>query len=195
LLPRADLFLVGNRRQGDLLLPLLLQAGFDCRQHVPIAIVPISVRGGAAVPAEAPPGPLRLINAGVDWPWRQTGAYREALLDLCRNNDKLEFIEYRGGYPGAGHPDDRSSLLSYADMQAALLAGHIGLEVGERNTEREFSHSFRAMEYLECGLPVIINAWIPLAETIRQYDAGWVIDDPAALAPLLQDLLADPAQL
>lgn len=197
LLARADLFLVGNRRQSDLLLPLLLQAGFDCRHQAPIAIVPISVRG-KVTPVAPAAAPLCLVNAGVDWPWRQAAAYRASLERLCGQHDNLVFREFRGSYPGDDSGKDgkgASTLLSYADMQAALGQGHIGLEVGERNTEREFSHSFRAMEYLECGLPVIINGWIPLAETIRQYDAGWVVDDPQALEALVLSLLADPGQV
>ena len=191
---KADHFLVGNRRQADLLLPYLLQAGIDCRERAPISVVPISARG--KTPWKDAPGlPVRLVNAGVDWPWRDFSAYRLELDRLTGGNKNLAFVEFTGKYPGFSGSDAKSNLLSYTGMQEELQRSHIGLELGERNTEREFSHSFRALEYLECGLPVIINPWVQLSEAIRQYDAGWVIDSPAKLETLLGEILADPAVL
>src|SRR5210317_413051 len=43
-LSKIDHVLAGNQRQADLLLPLLLQAGIDCREQIPISIVPIATR-------------------------------------------------------------------------------------------------------------------------------------------------------
>ena len=191
---RADHFLVGNKRQADLLLPYLLQAGIDCRDRAPISVVPISARGKTPW-KDASELPVRLVNAGVDWPWRDFSAYRLELDRLAGGNKNLAFVEFTGTYPGFSGNDAKSNLLSYTGMQEELQRSHIGLELGERNTEREFSHSFRALEYLECGLPVIINPWMQLSESIRQYDAGWVIDSPVELKTLLGDILADPAVL
>ena len=88
----------------------------------------------------------------------------------------------QAGDDGEGSGEEQATtLLGYAAMQASLQQCDIGLELGERNPEREFSHSYRAMEYLESGLPIIINSWIPLASLIKHYDAGWVIDAPSEL--------------
>jgi len=199
LLPRADFFLVGNQRQGDILLPLLIQAGFDCRQQLPLALVPISVRDDVLDSRVAEFDVVQLVNAGVDWPWRDMSRYRECLEQLMKENPRIRFVEISGQYPGAGDSGDKGEkngdLLSYLQMQSLMRQSQIGLEVGERNTEREFSHSFRAMEYLGCGLPVIINAWIPLAADIQAYDAGWVIDQPEQLHDIMHALNADPAIL
>lgn len=189
-LGRADHFLVGNQRQSDLLLPLLLQAGFDCRWQAPVSIVPIAARGKIS-PVENSSSKLRIVNAGVDWPWRNTQAYREVLYQLMPQDNNLDFVELTGSYPGDKSTPGDNSLLAYSAMQETLQSCDIGLELGEKNIEREFSHSFRSMEYLECGLPLIINAWIPLAELIRQYDAGWVIQGPEELSELTQALLQD----
>jgi len=189
-LGRADHFLVGNQRQSDLLLPLLLQAGFDCRWQTPISIVPISTRGNYSS-GENSSELLRVVNAGVDWPWRNTQAYREVMHQLMRQDKNLEFVELTGNYPGEKFKSGESSLQSYSAMQDTLQSCDIGLELGKKNTEREFSHSFRSMEYLENGLPIIINAWIPLADFISQHDAGWVIQDPAELSDIINSLQKD----
>jgi hypothetical protein len=192
LLYRVDHILVGNSRQSDLLLPLLLQAGIDCRQKIPVSIVPISARA-IQRPAKKAASPLQLVNAGVDWPWRKFDNYRKVFHELEETLVGIKFTEYSGVYPGNREADHRESTLqSYSEMQLSLQQCHLGVELGERNTEREFSHSFRAIEYLECGLPIIINSWIPLAEQIIEYDAGWVIDGPDELRGILLDVLENP---
>jgi glycosyltransferase involved in cell wall biosynthesis len=193
---RTDHFLVGNQRQADLLLPLLLQAGFDCRGQTPISIVPISARGETRL-SEHGHEQLRLINAGVNWPWRNSGIYEDVLDKLSDQNERVEFVELTGTYPGeeSDADENKTTLLNYAAMQKELQACDIGLELGERNTEREFSHSFRAIEYLQCGLPLIINAWIPLARQIEAHNAGWVIEEPGQLEDIIESILAEPKLL
>ena len=200
-LSKIDHVLAGNQRQADLLLPLLLQAGIDCREQIPISIVPIATRSKLRRVNNLL-SPLTLVNAGVDWPWRNFENYRNTLEALVVKHQDLTFTEYTGVYPGlltqasddkeGSGEEARSTLLGYAAMQTSLQQCHIGLELGERNPEREFSHSYRAMEYLESGLPIIINSWIPLASLIKHYDAGWVIDAPSELDALIGSLLADP---
>jgi glycosyltransferase involved in cell wall biosynthesis len=195
LLARADHFLVGNQRQADLLLPLLLQAGFDCRDETPISIVPIAARGRVPSHERASGDRIRVVTAGVAWPWRQDENYLEVLRDADERGD-VDFVELRGRYPGEGEEEtDPTTLRTYQEMQALLLDSDIGIELGARNTERIYSHSFRALEYLECGLPVVINSWIPLAELIRKYDAGWVIDAPGELESLIGEWLQDPSAI
>ena len=199
-LSKIDHVLAGNQRQADLLLPLLLQAGIDCREQIPISIVPIATRSKLARVNNSL-RPLTLVYAGVDWPWRNFENYRNTLESLTAKHQDLRFNEYSGVYPGllvqAGDDGKGSgeeqvtTLLGYAAMQASLQQCDIGLELGERNPEREFSHSYRAMEYLESGLPIIINSWIPLASLIKHYDAGWVIDEPSELDALIYNVLAD----
>ena len=203
-LSKVDHVLAGNQRQADLLLALLLQAGIDCREQIPISIVPIATRSKLSRVKNSP-NLLTLVNAGVDWPWRNFENYRNTLESLTAKHQELRFTEYTGVYPGLhnqagddgeGSGDEQAStLLGYAAMQASLQQCDIGLELGERNPEREFSHSYRAMEYLESGLPIIINSWISLASLIKHYDAGWVIDAPSELDNLIASLLADPELL
>jgi glycosyltransferase involved in cell wall biosynthesis len=192
LLPRADHFLVGNQRQADLLLSLLLLGGIDCRDTIPISIVPISTSGTVAH-YSPPQTEIRLVSAGVNWPWRQSGEYFAVLEAWCREHPTFNFRNITGTYPGAGTA--QSTLLTYQEMRERICDSHIGLELGSRNTEREFSHSFRMIEYLQCGLPVIANAWLPVAGLLREYDAGWLVESPAELLPILQALADEPGLL
>ena len=194
---KVDHFLVGNKRQSDLLLPLLIQAGFDCRGKIPVSNVPISTRGlirHENNKHENTDEKIRLINAGVEWPWRNSSAYKEFLDKLSDQNDRVEFVEFSGSYPGEEIVGEEveGTLLNYVSMQEKLLECDIGLELGERNTEREFSHSFRAIEYLQCGLPIIINTWIPLSRQIEKHNAGWVIEEPGQLKGIIESIIADP---
>ena len=189
-LARADHFLVGNQRQSDLLLSQLLQAGFDCRFNVPVSIVPISARQ-LDVSYERSNRKIRLANAGVDWPWRNSKAYREELKLLIAHNNEVVFEEFTGSYPGQ-EKNVEDKLLTYTTFRDSVRQCDIGLEVGEKNTEREFSHSFRAIEYLECGLPVIINDWIPLSRLIADFNAGWVISNPSELKTIVEEVQANP---
>ena len=196
-LPKADFLLVGNQRQADHWSSLLLLAGFDCRMRVPIGIVPIAVSGE---PAARDPGsnedgsgrPITLVSAGVDWPWRQSAGYFKVLHDCCAQNPGVRFQHVGGRYPGAR---EDSHLLSHAAMQSLFRQCDAGLELSERNTEREFSHSFRVAEYLQCGLPVIANRWLPVAPLIDRHNAGWLVDTPDELPALLQSLRDNPGTL
>lgn len=209
---RADYFFVGTERQRHFLLPWLIMAGFDCRFDVPVAVLPISL---AAVDEPAPRlldagAPLRLVSGGVDWPWRQTRRWFDALVG------KLEQLPagracltlFSGSYLYGSEGDGRvmpagetvapalvesGGLLTYQDMQTYLQHEcHVGIELADRNIEREYSQSFRAMEYLRAGLPVLCCDYLELAGKIVEHDAGWVIRDPAELPALLDEILADP---
>ncbi len=195
LLPKADHFLVGNQRQHDALVTLLLLCGFDCRERTPISLVPIA--------ASAPAGdinttlsPLVLINAGVDWPWRQSGDYLRVIEASASADPTLCLRQLSGPYPGGGDTDQpqarHSTLVSHTEMRSILAGCHIGIELCQRNPEREFSHSFRMMEYLQAGLPVLVNDWLPAATMIRDHDAGWLIESPAHLQAVLESIRANP---
>lgn len=197
LLPKADFLLVGNQRQADHWSSLLLLAGFDCRARMPIGLVPIAVSGEpAARDTQAPDSgrndPITLVSAGVDWPWRQSSGYAEVLNDWCATHEGIRFQHVGGNYPGA---EGENRLLSHAAMQELLRRSDVGLELSERNTEREFSHSFRLMEYLQCGLPVIANRWLPAAPLIDRYHAGWLVDAPDELPALLEFMRDNPGAL
>jgi glycosyltransferase involved in cell wall biosynthesis len=69
---------------------------------------------------------------------------------------------------------------------------HIGVELADQNIEREYSQSFRAMEFLRSGLPLICNDYLQLADLVRRYDAGWIIQSPQDLYSLIPHILGIP---
>lgn len=202
---------VGNQRQRDLMLPWMLLAGHDCRYSVPVRVVPIAgrIRGefaetaagqfgdrlgdragtpGAASAAPAEPAvdtgthrPLSLFHGGRDWPWRDSSAWLDALS--ADGPWRLIDASERAGLAGYGHYLER---LGSADL---------ALELGNDNTERRFSQSFRMVDALCAGVPVICNDFLPLAELVERHQCGWTVGRPQDLPPLLASLAANRDEL
>lgn len=211
---RADRFLVGNQRQASFLTAWLVLAGFDCRDSAPIDVLPISTELPEPDGAQPPAEPLRLVSGGVSWPWRRADDWFEALAQaLARHGAgraRLTLLSgrYRYATDAGEQPDatsapnlsdsivERLDLLPYGAMQGFLREHcQIGLELADDNPERRHSQSFRAMEFLRNGLPLICNAYLELAEAVRAYDAGWVIERRDALDGLIAELLTHPEQI
>jgi glycosyltransferase involved in cell wall biosynthesis len=209
---RADLFLAGNQRQAHFLLPWLILAGFDCREQAPSLVLPISVEPDPAPrPQRAADTPWRFVTGGVSWPWRRSAPWLEALVRglgaLPPHSARVELLSGRYVYAGDRPATDnrtgqwpvglvsQHSLKPYGEMEAFLRRDcDIGIELADHNTEREYSQSFRAMEFLRAGLPLICNGFLELAEHVRRHDAGWVIETPEELPELAAQIVADPEQ-
>jgi glycosyltransferase involved in cell wall biosynthesis len=73
-----------------------------------------------------------------------------------------------------------------------LESAHIGLEVAHSNIERRYSQSFRSLEFLRHGLPLICNEYLPIASLVSQYQAGWTIREPEELVELLRNIMDHP---
>ncbi len=206
-LARADFFLVGNQRQADLLIPYLIQAGLDVRQNIPVGVVPIAAEPAAADAKQPVQDHWLLVGGGVEWPWRIQQAYIDSLSAWLTDNnagaDKpVHLMMFGGDYPKIQdvgedaltglqltEPVHSMALHSYADYTRFLeQRGHIGIELAEFNVERYFSQSFRAMEFLRHGMPVICNDFINLAGYIEDYQAGWLVSQPEQLPEILAEI-------
>jgi len=211
-LRKADCFLVGNQRQRHLLIPYLMAAGIDLRFHYPVLQLPIAAAPAVSAVGSVPQQQWLIVGGGVRWAWRNQQEYLDALQAwLPRFNQsgtQAHLIMFGGDYPKIHQPgsDEINSLQpdqplhslglqSYEDY-CAFLAGHvqIGLELAAFNIERYFSQSFRAMEYLRHGIPVICNDYTELAEKISAAEAGWVVASPRQLPDLLQHIIHSPEQ-
>lgn len=207
---RADRFLAGTERQRHFLLPWLIMAGFDCRYDVPIDVVPISTEA-AALPASAPRTPTRFVSGGVSWPWRRTERWFDAIVDALqpRGAEQARFSLFAGEYVYGGQGDGKAVASAAQTAQAAVLESHgllaygdmqhflqtrcsVGVELADRNVEREYSQSFRAMEFLRAGLPLVCNDYLEIAERVRAWEAGWTVSSPDELQALVQGILDDP---
>lgn len=199
---RADLFLVGSERQRQVLLPQLILAGHDCRAAAPIAVVPICGGDPDEGPVDRSGESLRFITGGVNWPWRNAVPWLSALnaaIDDAGRAD--EIISYAGSYKlkgsSASAGSDGSTSLShlrqrplvpYQDMARAFAQGHVGIELADLNPEREVSQSFRSIEMLRLGLPILCNRYLELADLVEAYDAGWTVETPEDVKHVYREL-------
>lgn len=181
LLARCDEIWVGNRRQADLMLGWMILAGHDCRTRMPVRVVPIAGEPVQSIPPRAA-GALKLFHGGRDWPWRNASRWLDAVRDAAGPWYLLDFSE-QGGYG------------SWAEYHDQLSRSDLLLELADDNVERRFSQSFRVADALCAGVPVICNRFLPMAAAIDRVGAGWVIDEPAELAALLQSIAADRGEL
>lgn len=207
-LRRCDLILVGNEPQRHLLINNLIEAGFDLRQSVPVVVVPL----GAAVigPPHSSPAAEEwlLVAGGVSWPWRKSQEYMQALAEAAqKNRHAVRIVQFGGAYrwhgsavtepqgqtsPGLAVVETRA-LQPYHQFSAFLThQAHIGVELADWNIERAYSQSFRSLEFLRHGLPVLCNRYLPLASLIETFDAGWVVDRPQQINELLSSITASP---
>lgn len=185
LLARCDEVWVGNAPQRDLMLPLVLLAGHDCRFEIPVRIVPISGRvasGANGMVAGDRNEPLRLFHGGRDWPWRDSKAW---LAALRRHDGPWRLVD-------AG---ERTGLVGHAEYLDTLGACDLALELCDENTERRYSQSFRMTDALCAGVPVVCNAFLPLAELVERHECGWTIGRPEDLPTLLESIAGDRDEL
>jgi len=198
LLSRCDEVWTGNSRQRDLMLPWMLLAGHDCRYNVPVRVVPISgtVAGTTARTIEASAtdagssrdagvsdhqSALMLFHGGRDWPWRDSRAW----LDVLPGDGPWRLVD----------ASESAGLAGHAQYLQRLGACDLALELSDDNTERRYSQSFRMIDALCAGVPVICNDFLPLAQLVERYQCGWTIGRPEELPPLLASIFEDRAEL
>lgn len=188
-LSRADLVLVGNTGQRTLLVGWLLSAGEDLRSNVPIVEVPLAV--DAPERARSDHGePLVLVTGGQDWPWRDASRWLHA-LDGPDRSDRIEMHHF--GAREIGGDAIEHGLKSWRDWQGFLQgSAHVGVELAEPNIERELAQPFRIASFLQAGLPLLINDYLPVAAKVREYDAGWVVDSPESARSAACEALRNP---
>ncbi|MCP4870273.1 MAG: hypothetical protein GY898_16330, partial [Proteobacteria bacterium] len=206
-LQRGDHFIFSNERQKYYHLPLLALAGVDCTERAG-GVVPISCP--PELPAFSKPRTTTFIAGGVFWPWADITDGLLSLLNTLEDaGDGL--IHLYGGEYGI-----RSDTSKYADPRDRLPQAHpqlqfkgmvpidelwrdysqasVAFDLMAPNPEREINLSFRQIDYLRCGLPIITSPRQVIADDLLAYGAGWVVepDDTAGLVALVQTLLNEP---
>jgi glycosyltransferase involved in cell wall biosynthesis len=200
-LHRCDLVLCGNEHQSGLLVPLLLEAGHDLRQYFPVRVVPLGAPLAAAPATQPGPQGLSLVMGGVSWPWRNEQPWLEALDAAAEGmSTALRVTRFEGPYRNQDIPGEPaatlpprsvirvSPLLPYPQYSDFLTRqAHVGVELADWNVERAYSQSFRSLDFLRHGLPLLCNRYLPLAQLVQQYDAGWLVDKPQDLGAALRE--------
>ncbi len=221
-LPKCDVLLTGNQSQRDLLWFTLLQSGFDLRTCNPVLVVPLSAEPAGRPESDPVVKGWTLVSGGVHWPWRNSDDYWKAIQNMqsdaefsaprlvlfggpYRWQEKVPQNDRPGAEPAAGDKDgavvsnsdeyDTQGLAPYSRFSRFLLeSAHIGLEVAQINIERTYSQSFRSLEFLRHGLPLICNDYLPIARLVRQYEAGWTVNGPDEIAGLLRGIMQQPRE-
>jgi glycosyltransferase involved in cell wall biosynthesis len=200
-LARCDRVLCGNQRQADLLIPLLIEAGHDLRGSSPLLIVPLGAPLAAPPTNQPDAHGMMLVMGGVSWPWRNEQSWLEALQQAAMlSTTPVQVQRFAGSYQlhaDAGRQSENavdgvihtSPLLPYTEYSEFLThRAHAGIELADWNLERAFSQSFRSLDFLRHGLPLICNRYLPLAAPVEKYDAGWLLDQPDEIARVLSEI-------
>ena len=198
-LTASDHQLFSNPRQKWFYLGLMTLAGIDVTEHHG-SIVELVAPAGS--PRRIPKEPL-LVMGGVAWPWqdlsdsvRRTVAYLEK-----RGTGKL--VVY-GGKPPLGDTPVRplkdsiepskhlefKDAIPWPDLLEVYSTATAALDVMASNAERELALSFRHVDYLGCGLPMITGNAHALVPALLEAKAGWVIENDnleAALDTVFDD--------
>ena len=221
-LSKCDVILTGNQSQRNLLWFTLLNAGFDLRDCDPVLVVPLSAEPAGRPESDPRTDGWILVSGGVHWPWRNSDDYWQAIQDMGRqsNSGAPRLVLFGGPYrwqeknAGEGKsetehqdsgktvsqdtfadPYQTEELAPYSQFSRFLLdSAHIGLEVAQANIERTYSQSFRSLEFLRHGLPLICNDYLPIAHLVKQYEAGWTVNGPDEIADLLREIMSNPEE-
>lgn len=168
----ADEVLFSNPRQRHFWLGILGLAGWDLAK-TPGVLVPLAT---TPVPAGRRPKRPRVIVGGHPWPWQDA---RDTLVRAVAHlGSRAEVVSY--GLP-AIEGVECLPLVSRTEWLAACAWATVALDRYAPHTERELALSFRQLDYLSAGLPLITDTWTPLADGVRVSRAGWV-DEPLEAA-------------
>ncbi|HPG30048.1 MAG TPA: hypothetical protein PLQ81_04635, partial [bacterium] len=181
---KSDLFCVSNQRQKYYLYSLLLMSGIDINEKS-VILSPISYTDN--IPEHKKyPSPPTYIFSGVLWNWQNYGDSLSNIAGYLAKNGG-EFEIYCGNFLYAETSRSLNELKRFESVKLNGLIEHdallqkyiqssVAVELYLPNPERELATTTRTLEYIWSGLPVIYSKGMYLAEFIKEYDAGWVID-------------------
>lgn len=147
-----------------------------------------------------------LVAGGVHWPWIQSRRFLRLAIEEMERAGRGRLRLFGGRYlfstdseryqdPEAELPaSERLSIegvQSYDRLLAAYLDSDLAINLFEENAERQLAFSFREMDYLKCGLPLLCTPFSQISRFVKEYEAGWVLpalDDDTVRATLRQIL-------
>ncbi len=156
----ADEVIFSNPRQRWFFLGVLALCGWDVSQSsglvVPIATEPTTRKKRGKK--------FTFVAGGQPWPW-QDG--RDTIARARAHLGRRAEVVVVG-------MDGQSGLLSRPAWQEVCAGADAALDRYAPHVERELALSFRQLDYLSAGLPLVSDPWTPLADEIRRTGAGWV---------------------
>jgi len=188
-LRKADYHTCCTPAQRAYLYALLQLAGVDIRDCA-VDLVPLSAATDFPAPQPAGGEPL-LVAGGVSWPWIRSGRYLRAVLEEMDKAGRGRLRIFGGRYPFATDASQYSEpekelpasdrleimgLLPYDQLLDEYRSAWAAVNLFEENPERQLAFSFREIDYLKCGLPLLCAPFSHIAPYIRRHEAGWVLE-------------------
>lgn len=205
----ADAFIVNGKKKLPYFLAWMLQADRDVR-HLPVEVVNMSV----PLHLTGEPGPVgggvRFAIAGYLQSWSTLGGWVEVVERHLESPEmSLDLLlpwHWGGGGERshvskgdldrlAGHPSVTAhGTMTFSEFQKFLSTVDVSIDLFRHNLEREYAMVTRSIVALACGVPVIHPPFTEVSPMIREYDAGWLVEehDTRRLEEIIQSTLDDP---
>ena len=209
-LSKADFLICPGRFQKHYFYTWFLMAGAD-PLDAEIVVAPVGMPND--LPQRKPTTHPHLVFGGVTWPWIDPFPGLALAADAIAKREDAAFDLFVQHPPLIkDHPlyaINRNITRSYDEKLTGkrgvalrdfiphdelidLYTGATGAyDLYRANHERELAVTTRTLEYLWAGLPVIYSDYAELADPIREYDAGWIVDpeDETAIEAALAEML------
>jgi GT2 family glycosyltransferase len=207
---RADFYTCAGSKQRLYFLPWLMQAGVEPREEI-IQQIPVSL--SPDLPEHHARGDGVVVFGGVFLPWQDPTTALQTTVDRMDQLGRGELLLFGGKHPFLDldqgvyatlldtlrqHARVRlSQMVPRAELLEVYSTADAALDAMRWNFERELAFTTRTVEYLWCGLPVIYNNYADLADLIRLYEAGWVVDpaDERQVSQAIEQVLTAPEEV
>ncbi|MCA9424121.1 MAG: hypothetical protein KC994_03570 [Candidatus Omnitrophica bacterium] len=207
-LARMDAVLCPSSRMKSYLTGYLTLSGWQPNDSKRLIEVPISLPEETPVRSpRKPDNPLQFFMGGVNWSWHRTSEWLTKLGDWFGSEEGRGTLSVRMGHhpllpPESEapfenlkrHPSIRfSELTDFDTLTQELLGMDVAIDWSPVHFERNLATPFRIINYLWCGLPVIVRPHLEVSGLIHEYGAGWVVESWEELEDLLTSLHANPS--
>lgn len=176
-LAAGSVFLVSNPRQRWAWLSVLALAGVDIRCD-PTRHVPLVAPDG---PPRHPPAHPLFVAGGAAWPWQNPIPSLQRVLNHLDHRGQGRVVWF-GGAPLIGqgehvrqawtlpqHPRlEAPGWLPYDALLERYSSATAAIDWMAPNPERALALSFRHVDYLGCGLPILTGADSALADVLGE---------------------------
>lgn len=211
-LASLDAVLVSNPKMKAYLMGWLTLAGWRPEDSDRLVQVPIALP--ESLPnreARIEGGNLNVFVGGISWAWRQSSDWLVRLADLVAEEGKGTLHLRMGPHPlergGSNEFEQAPSVLEnhpavhlqgltdFEGLAADLTGMDLAVEWSPVHFEREIASPFRLVNYLWCGVPVVIRPHLEMAEEVRRWNAGWVAESWEDLVGIFDAIRENPALL
>jgi glycosyltransferase involved in cell wall biosynthesis len=204
-LSRADFLTCAGEAQRKYFYAWLLLAGFNLREDR-LATIPVSL--SPELPHHEARGQITFVFGGMFLPWQDPTLALDFLVSYLEERGEGVLKFFAGAHPYVRIPEGKfpalmrrlsrseqvitPGLIPHSQLIEEYASAHVAIDVMAHNPERELAFTTRTVEYLWCGLPVIYHDYGELSSSIKEYQAGWVVDptDEAMIREALDEIFS-----